>query len=291
MESEKILEFWAQYMRAEDLTEATIKERIRFVVNVERVAGEIMKVKRADLIAYMASNATWSNSTKQHYRSALHTFFTWLQDEEMRLDNPAAKLPKVKSRKRQATPVTTADIHRLLHGGAYKRTRLMVALHYYVGLRVSEIAQLHVDDIDWTNRTLTTLGKGRKKRVLPLNDAVWELLSSERRDGYFFPNWKANERYAAREGHILGRSVSDVLSRAMKRAGVTNHKPHDLRAATATEQSRAGVNAFVIQQNMRHEQANTTAGYILVDIEQMREGLNRLPSIPMPAHSNRRRAA
>ncbi|WP_166789729.1 tyrosine-type recombinase/integrase [Cryobacterium fucosi] len=290
MESKAILNFWTQYMRAEDLTEGTITERIRFVRNVERTAGSLLTVTRHDLIGYMASNGTWSNSTKQHYRSALHTFFTWMQDEEFRLDNPAAKLPKVKSRKRRATPLTVDDIHRLLHCGAYKRTRLMVALHYYLGLRVSEIAQVHSRDIDHTNRTLTTLGKGKKTRTLPLGDAVWELLA-DHTDGYLFPNWKANKRYPAHEGHILGRSVSDVIGRAMKRAGIVNHRPHDLRAATATEQSRAGVSAFVVQQNMRHERADTTAGYILVDMEQMRAGFNTLPVVPMPAHSGRRHAA
>lgn len=291
MNTDQILNYWAQYMRAEDLTETTIKERIRFIQHLKLHAGDIRSLTRMDLIEYLASNTTWSNSTKQHYRSALHVFFTWVQDENFRQDNPAAKLPKVKSRKRQATPISTDDIQRLLNVGAYKRTRLMIALHYYLGLRVSEIAQLHSSNINYQSRTLTVIGKGKKKRVLPMNDAVWELLCSQWREDYFFPNWKANERFAIGEGHILGRSVSDVLSRAMKRAGITNHKPHDLRSATATEQSRAGVSAFVIQQNMRHENADTTAGYIHIDIEQMREGFNNLPVMKMPLRSNRQRSA
>lgn len=297
LNTDQILQYWTKCMIAEDLTEVTIKERIRFIRNVEKHAGNenhagnIRFLTRMDLVNYLGSNLTWSNSTKQHYRSALHVFFTWVQDEGFRLDNPAAKLPRVKSRKRQANPLSTEEIQHLLKAGIYRKTRLMIALHYYLGLRVSEIAQLHSSDINCQSKTLTTIGKGKKKRVLPLNDVLWNLLREQWCEGYFFPNWKANHRFAAGEGHILGRSVSDLLSRAMKRAGITNHKPHDLRAATATEQSRAGVSAFVIQQNMRHQNADTTAGYIHINIQQMRDGFNKLPVMEMPTSSNRRRPA
>ncbi|WP_022886340.1 tyrosine-type recombinase/integrase [Glaciibacter superstes] len=290
-DSGDILAFWARFMQAEDLTDATITERLRFIRHVERATGDLLTLTRHDLISFMGSNETWTNSTKQHYRSALHTFFTWLQDEGVRLDNPAARLPKVKARKRTPNPATVDDIALVLNGGAYARTRRMVALHYYVGLRVHEIAKAHGHDVDWNERTIRVYGKGKKTRVLPLNDAVWEVVKDLPRDGYWFPNWKANKLFALGEGHILSNSVSDVLSRAMRRSGIIGHKPHDLRAATATEQNRAGVSPFVIQQNMRHENMDTTTKYVLVDIEQMRAGFNALPAVPMPGKSNRRRAA
>jgi site-specific recombinase XerD len=108
------------------------------------------------------------------------------------------------------------------------------------------------------------------------------------RHGYWFPNWNANALYAPGEGHILGRSVSDLLSDAIKRAGL-NRRPHDMRAATATEMTRAGVSAFITQHAMRHAQMATTTQYTGVGLDQVREGLNALPKLTVPEVSARRR--
>lgn len=288
----EILSYWADFMVVQDLTERTVEERVRFIRHVESTTGlSVLELQRLDLIRYLGSDASWTNSTKVHYRSALHTFFTWLQDEGFRLDNPAAKLPKVKNRKRIPTPFTKDEIELILSSGAYRRTRMMVALHYYLGLRVSEIARVHGRDVNWTNRTLTTVGKGKKRVTLPLNAAMWELAQRMPRDGYWFPNWKANKLYAAGEGHVLGGSVSTVIAGAIKRAGIVGHRPHDLRASTATLQSRAGVDPFIVQKNMRHESMDTTTNYRLVDPDEQRDGFEALPVVEMPLRSQRRRRA
>lgn len=291
--TEEILAYWTTYMVAEDLTERTIEERLRFVRHVEKTTGRTaLELTRQDLIGYLGSRPEWSNTTKQHYRSALHTFFTWLQDEEYRLDNPGAKLPRVRSRKRTPTPLSLDEIHRVVNGGAYRKTRIMVALHYYAGLRVSEIARVHGRDIDWTQRTLTTIGKGKKHAVLPLNAALWTLAQRMPADAYWFPNWKPNKKYpTAGAGHVLGNSVSRTISDAMRRAGVRGHRPHDLRSSTATLQSREGVDPFIVQKTMRHENMDTTAGYRLVSLDEMRAGLEQLPLVHIPERSGRRRAA
>lgn len=287
-----ILAFWEECMIAEDLTDRTIVERLRFIRHVEKVTRcSVLEAQREDLIRYMGSNRSWSNTTKQHYRSALHTFFTWLQDEGYRPDNPGARLPRVKARKRKPTPLSREEIDRVVNGGAYLRTRIMVALHYYLGLRVHEIAKVHGRDIDWASRTLTLVGKGRKRATLPIPPALWVQVQRMPRDGYWFPNWKANKLYAAGEGHILSNSVSTVISGAMKRAGIQGHRPHDLRASTATLQSREGVDPFIVQETMRHESMDTTTHYRLVDLEEMRDGLEHLPVIAMPERSGRKRAA
>lgn len=106
---------------------------------------------------------------------------------------------------------------------------------------------------------------------------------------YWFPNRVDNERFPAGEGHILGRSVSTLLSAAINRAGLHGHRPHQLRAATATHMHRAGVDAFTIQSGMRHTQMDTTNRYLLIDPEQVRRGLETLPTISKPTRSARGR--
>jgi integrase/recombinase XerD len=163
----------------------------------------------------------------------------------------------------------------------------MIALHYYAMLRVHEIAKIHGHDIDWNNRILHVYGKGKKLRHIPIGDELWSIIQDAPRDGFWFPNWKANRLYAAGEGHILPNSVSRVISDALARAGVSGHRPHDLRATGITEQVRHGVHILVIQQNAGHQSSETTQLYALVDMDQQRTGVNTITPVHLPQHSGR----
>lgn len=276
-------------MRAEGLSARTIEDRLGFVSRLERGVGDIFSVTRHELIAW-TSQHDWSNNTRIHYRSALHTFFTWLQDEGFRKDNPATRLPGCRGTKREPTPFTVQEIDQLMNSGVYAKTRAMIALHYYLGLRVSEIARVSGGDIDWDRKLLSTIGKGNKKRDLPIPTHLWEICQAMPRTGYWFPNAQENKHFKAGEGHILGRSVSDTIGDAIRRLGL-KHRPHDLRASTATQMHKAGVNAFTIQKGMRHAQMQTTTVYLEIDVELIRSGLDRLPRVSVPSKVNRSRVA
>lgn len=285
MNTNDTLEYWTACMKAADLTEKTIRERLIFIRQLARDV-DLYKVTRKELIVWLAGR-NWSNSTRVHRRSGLHTFFAWMQDEELRLDNPAYRLPRVATRKREPNPFTVDEINQLLAGGIYRKTRAMVALHYYLGLRVSEIAAVNGDDVNWTNRTLKTVGKGRKEATLPVPEAAWPMFLQMPRTGYWFPNRTANRLFAAGEGHIMGNSVSGLIGEAIKREGL-NHRPHDLRAALATEMHEAGVSDFVVQRSMRHSNMDTTTVYLKLRPEGIRHGFDSLPPITIPEKSGRR---
>ncbi len=289
MNTNDTLNYWAACMKAEDLSERTIRERLIFIRRMDRETTGLLEVTRRELIAWTAAQS-WSNTTRVHYRSALHTFFAWMQDEELREDNPAYRLPKIRRRYRQPNPFTVAEIHKLLNCGIYRKTRAMVALHYYLGLRVSEISRVHGRDIDWDEQTLTTIGKGQKEVKLPVPAAAWPMFLEMPRNAYWFPNRTANRLHAAGEGHILGNSVSTLLAEAIKRAGL-KHRPHDLRAATATELNKAKVSSFVVQKGMRHSNIETTTKYIDIHVDEIREALDQLPVLHLPARSGRRPVA
>jgi integrase/recombinase XerD len=288
MNTDDTLNYWTACMKAADLTDKTIRERLIFIRQLARDVESLETVSRRDLIHWTAKQ-NWSNSTRVHRRSGLHTFFAWMQDEGLRLDNPAYRLPRVATRKREPNPFTVEEINALLEGGIYRKTRMMVALHYYLGLRVSEIAAVHGADIDWEKRTLTTVGKGRKQATLPIPEAAWPLFLQMPRDKYWFPNRTANRLHAAGEGHIMGNSVSGLIGEAIKRAGL-NHRPHDLRASLATEMHDAGVSDFVVQRSMRHSNMDTTTMYLKLRPEGIRHGFDKLPAIIVPERSGRRRA-
>lgn len=288
MNTEDTLAYWTACMKAADLTPKTIRERLIFIRQLARDIESLETVTRRELIHWTAKQ-NWSNSTRVHRRSGLHTFFAWMQDEELRLDNPAYRLPRVATRKREPNPFTIDEINTLLHGGIYRKTRVMVALHYYLGLRVSEIAAVNGDDIDWTGKTLSTIGKGRKAATLPVPEAIWPYFLQMPRSGYWFPNRTPNRLFSTPgSGHIMGNSVSGLIGDAIKRAGL-KHRPHDLRASLATEMHDAKVSDFVIQRSMRHSNMDTTTVYLKLRPEGIRHAFDALPTISIPERSGRKR--
>lgn len=296
MVTDALLDYWASFMSAEGLGERTIRERLALFRTIETEIGKpLLEVNRQDLITYLGSPVVrerWSAGTRRHYRSSIHTFFTWAQDEGLRVDNPAARLPRISVKPHDPNPVAVDDIQLMVTTGAYRNTRMMIALHYYAGLRVHEIAKIHGRDIDWRHRILAVFGKGAVTRRIGLGDALWDLAQDYPRDEFWFPNKKPNRLYSTvGEGHVLSNSVSDAIRDAFRRSGIDNHRPHDLRASTATEQHLAGVPLFKTQKAMRHSSSATTEFYTRIDIEGTREAFNAQPTIDFPARSGRKRAA
>lgn len=295
MTTDEILDYWRIYMRSEGKAHRTIDDRIRLMRMIEDEVGQPLKeLTRTALITYLGSESVsekWSLGTRRRYRSTIHTFYTWLQDEGIRADNPAARLPKISVPEHDPNPVHVADIALMVRTGAYRKTRMMIALHYYAGLRVHEIAKMHGRDVDWNNAILSVLGKGGRIRRVGVGDHLWELMQDFPRAAYWFPNHKTNRLYKAGEGHIMSNSVSDAIRDAFVRSGIVGHRPHDLRASTATEQLRSGVNSLKTQRAMRHVSYATTERYTHLDIEATREAFNAQPVIQFPERSGRKRAA
>lgn len=294
--TEQALSLWQSTMRFEGLGHRTIRERLQMCRAIEGDIGKpLILLERRDIIDYLGSDLAhmrWKPNTRRHYRSNLRGFFTWLQDEGFRLDNPTLRLPRIAVPERDPNPVPVDDIARMLATGAYRKTRVMIALHYYAGLRVHEIAKMHGRDVDWRNRILSVTGKGGSTRRIGIGAALWEVIQDMPRDAYWFPNLKPNRQFPViGEGHIMSNSVSDVIRDAMVRSGVLGHKPHDLRASTATEQAKAGVNPTRTQRSLRHMSYATTERYTRVDIEGTREAFDAQPVVPFPQRSGRRRAA
>lgn len=268
-------------MSAQNLTPRTLKERGIFVRSLMKHVDSpsLLTVSKHELIAFLG-RPELTGRTKQNYRSTLHTLFSWLQDEDMRLDNPAAKLPRPKVEITEANPITTEQLQQLLDSGIYGRTRMMCVLYSYEGLRASEIAAVAGENIDWeSRRILTKEGKGRKEVWRPLHPITWEQAQEYPRMGYWFPG---------QHGHLRGQSVSATLSAAMKRAGLMDHTGHDMRAWHATELLEAGVDSKTVQYSMRHSDGQSLAKYDKPSDSRIRAGREKLPSVVVPITSGRR---
>lgn len=158
-----------------------------------------------------------------------------------------------------------------------QRDWIMVQVAYYCGLRVAELCNLEVPDIDLSgNLLIVRHGKGDADGTVPLSlkmRAVLEEWIGDRCDGVLFPD--------PRGRHIHTRHFRDRLRLLAKRAGITRRcNPHILRHSFATHLLRKGaskdVTIYDVQKLMRHRDISTTSIYLHFLPGKLREAVELL---------------
>lgn len=267
-------------MTAAGLSQRTIAFRIETLGLFARRAGCDPATSTWQHCSGFLADDNLSRATKVNYYSTLNAWFTYLQRTDQRADNPMLKLGKPKQPKHAPRPVTTEQLRQVLASGMYRKTRMMIMLAAFQGLRVSEIARMRGQNI--SGDTLRVIGKSGTDLVMPLHEAVAAYASAFPRIGLWFPS-KADP---ARP--VNGRSIGTTIALAMRRAGV-NATAHQLRHWFGTNTlETAGGNIRVVQELMRHASITSTMIYTLVGDEAQRTALDGLA---VPLHAVRSRSA
>ncbi len=189
--------------------------------------------------------------TRRSYLGDIRAFFTWATEEDLIAYNPTNGIRAPRVAQRRPNPLLRSEVVSTFGACGDLQDTLAVSLGVYAGLRVSEMAHLEHRDVDLVGRVLMVRqGKGRKDRAVPVCDDLAELL--ERRD-----------QLDAGTGY----NVSQRIKRTFKRAGVTGHRPHDLRATFATMLIREGIDLVTVQSYLGHASVATTQRYVLPNDE------------------------
>lgn len=210
-----------------------------------------------DLVTWLAG-LDLARSSRATYRAHLRAFFSWLHETGRREGNPALTVPSAKAPRGLPRPVTPAGVQAIIAACSDPRaatTRAYVLLAAYEGMRVHEIAKVRGEHFSETE--VTVHGKGGVLSTIPLNPLVSLLAETMPRVGYWFPS-------SSSTGHVSRVTVSQAISRAMRRAGVAG-TPHGLRHHFGTQVLRAsGGDLRLTQRVMRHASPATTAIYTQV---------------------------
>jgi integrase/recombinase XerD len=174
-----------------------------------------------------------------------------------------ARIPFPRRERKLPVILSRYEVKALLEAPGDLRQRVMLAILYGAGLRVSEVARLKVADIDSGRNVLwVRLGKGRKDRQALLPPKLRELLRcywrSQRPAEWLFPG--------ARRGQPISvKTIFTACRKAARAAGIAKSiHPHLFRHAFATHLLEAGVNLCTIQALLGHANLTTTARYLQV---------------------------
>lgn len=275
---------WSDAMRAAGMRPLTIELR-RYQVGALAAAHlrrSPWSVKTADLVGWLEGQ-DWSPATRKSYRAALRSFFGWARKAGHVKRNPAEDLPAVRVPRGEPRPTPEHVIEAALEE-ADDRTRLILLLAGYAGLRRAEIAGLRWANIDALDMRIDAVdmriaGKGGHIRTVPVHPVLAKELAREqaRRDGGRFGT---GYRYTGHPhspwvfpGRSAGSATPEGIGRAAARALGGHYTGHTLRhrfagrAYTNTHDLRA------VQQLLGHASPNTTAVYAKADRDTLRDAV------------------
>lgn len=265
------LDHWATWQRAQSLSERTIKDRRDVLTHLAAHASTtLLDITPEHIINYL-SRPTLSPASKASYHASIRAFYKWACQTGRLTTNPCDKTPTPKRPKGVPRPVEPAHLSALLKVANRRRTKAMIILAAYGGMRVHEIAKFHGHDIDRVSDAITITGKGGKTALIPAHPVIMDTARNFPPDNYWFPAYNGAP-------HIHSTQVSRAIKNAMHRAGFTG-KAHQLRHYYASELLDNGVDIRVVKELMRHESIATTELYTRVSMKRMREGIAALPQV------------
>ncbi|NPA90423.1 MAG: tyrosine recombinase [Chloroflexi bacterium] len=224
----------------------------------------------------------YASTTITRKVAAVRTFFEYLRMEEVISRNPARVLETPRPKVPLPKAVSERDVERLLaaplqeEGPRAVRDRALLELLYATGMRVSEVAQLRLSDVNLERNTLLCRGKRNREREVPfhevaaqallayLRDARPQLINPRRPTDAFFLN--------ARGGPLTRQGIWLIIQRHVRAAGIEAHiTPHVLRHSIATHLLRRGANLREVQELLGHVTLTTTQRYTRVINEHLRD--------------------
>jgi len=246
------------------------------------IKADLMLIDQAEVLKYLASlrQDGLKESTIQRRRSALSTWFSYLQDQGMRDDHPARNLPKLRKSRPLPKLLSEHDVEALLTAPDTTsptgiRDRCMLEILYATGLRVSELVSLSLANIDMAAGMVRVIGKGDKERLVPFGEEAerwlqeWLLLRPDEPACSFL--------FAGRSGKAMSRQNFWLrIKQYAAQAGVFPlPSPHTLRHAFATHLLNHGADLRAVQMLLGHSNITTTEIYTHVAKARLHDLVNQ----------------
>ncbi len=233
------------------------------------------RVVRLYLLELSARNLKTSSVARK--LSALRMFFDFLLRKGDIEKNPFKTISLPKTRKKLPSTLSAEAIEKIFKiidesNDNYKReTKIIFQILYGEAVRVSELCDLNVENVDFSNKVLKVFGKGAKTRYIPLSRRLIELLKE-----YFSirKSPQPNEPLilTKRGNRIYPRMVQRIIKKYMSMVtDIEKKSPHVLRHSAATHLLDDGADLLAVKEILGHENLSTTQIYTHVSVERLKK--------------------
>ncbi len=230
----------------------------------------VIDCSSADLNQFCATkiDSGISAASISRFLSSFKNFYTWLEQNHLRNDNPSKLVESPKIGRRLPKNLNEIDINKILDSPNVNtarglRDKCLMELMYATGMRITELINLQHTQIDLERKLVKILGKGGKERILPIGDTAnhWLVKYLNSDTNSFSKN--NNLIFIGDNGKPLSRKSCWAMIRnyAMKSIGKKEISPHTLRHAFATHLLNHGADLRTVQLLLGHSSLSTTQIY------------------------------
>ncbi len=223
-----------------------------------------------DYMNYL-SKLKYSNKSISRNISCLRSFYKYLTKEGYIKENPMLLVSNPKVEKKLPKYLNVIEIEDILDSIDQNtklglRDKLIVELLYSTGIRVSELVNIKVNDINLSEKKIIIKGKGNKERVVLFGSNCYNLLNSYLKDH--------NHEYLilnSRDNKITDRGIRVIIDKIIANSSVKlKISPHVLRHTFATHMLNEGADLITVKDLLGHESLATTQIYTHVSNERLR---------------------
>ncbi len=227
-------------------------------------------------------NRKLSRSTISRKLSALRSFYKYLFNQDIINTNPFDYVSTPKKEKKLPNYLGVIELETIfnipdLNTSLGQRNRLILELLYATGIRVGELVNIKLNDIDLNRKEIRILGKGNKERIdlfgeycldyinLFINGGRTKIIKKNNSScDYLIINNRGNK--------ITTRAVEQIINDIVKKASIKKHvSPHMLRHSFATHLLNNGCDILTVKELLGHESLESTQIYTHVSNERLRE--------------------
>ncbi len=242
----------------------------------------LLNIKYEDInpfLAFLYDNK-YSKSSVSRKISAIRSFYKYLYNNELIDKNYFIFISLPKKEKRLPRFVNYEDLDLILNTPDLNtdigvRDRLILELLYATGVRVSELCNIKIQDIDRTNKKIKIIGKGDKERIVLYGEYCEDILGKylEKSRNNLLKEKKTNYLLLSNSGSKINvASVQKVLSSILKKASIQKDiTPHVLRHTFATHLLNEGCDILTVKELLGHSSIDTTQIYTHVSNEKLRK--------------------
>ncbi len=211
--------------------------------------------------------------------SSIKSFYTFLQKKKIIMKSPIADIVMPKQEKYLPVSMSEEEVERLLNSPDLnieieRRDKAIIELLYATGMRISELTNLKLTDIDINRSVLKVFGKGSKERLVPFGEKAAESISLYLKDR---KDLKSKEIFLSNRGTKISRGafwqrIKIYIKRENLKISIS---PHTLRHAFATHLLNRGADLRSVQILLGHSDLSTTQIYTHIAKQRLGEILKK----------------
>lgn len=229
-------------------------------ISIRKVDTEFMR----EYLSEYQKTKNCSKATVDNVRRNLSSFFSWLEEEDYILKSPMRRIHKIRTKQTVKEVNSDESIEKLRDNCKCSRDLAMIDLLYSTGIRVGELVNLNISDVDFEARECIVIGKGDKERRVYF-DAKAKLHLQN------YLNERSDDNpalFVTLDAPFDRLKISGVEIRVRqlgRELGLTKIHPHKFRRTMATRAIDKGMPIEQVQKILGHSQIDTTMQYAMVN--------------------------